>query len=107
MHAEEDQLRIGWNPALAGKRGRLEIVDGAQRATLPLSRTLANATYTPQTGDVEVRLLIEDRGSTSRGEIVRVLCREPQPIVPSPEVEQARAQIADLEARGGGASQRE
>lgn len=95
VRAEAGQLRIAWNPALARKRGRLEIVDGTQYTTLPLSKTLANATYAPRTGDVEVRLVLEDGRSTPRSEVERVVTPEPKP---SPEIERTRAQIATLEA---------
>jgi len=94
VHGEEGQLRIAWNLA-ASRRGQLEIRDGARQSTIPISATLASATYTPSGGDVEVRLMVPDGGTQSRLETARFLVSEPPP---SPETARAQARIAKLEA---------
>jgi hypothetical protein len=73
VHLVAGQLRIGWNPAVATKPARLEIRDGVRKTTIPITAPLANATYAPQTGDVEVRLLVSDGSAPPRSEIVRFL----------------------------------
>ena len=72
----QGQLRIAWNLEAAARRGQLEIRDGARQIAIPISAMLTSATYTPNGGNVEVRLIVSDGGAQSRLETARFLvCR--------------------------------
>ncbi len=92
--AADGQLHIAWNVAAAASRGQLEIRDGARQTTIPISATLASATYMPGGGDVEVRLIVSDGGTQSRLETARFLVSEPPA---SPEIAQTADHVAILE----------
>jgi hypothetical protein len=98
VRAADGQLRIAWNLAVSAGRGQLEIRDGARQTTIPMSASLAGATYIPSGGDVEVRLVVSEGGSQSRLETARFLVAEP---LPSPEISQTQAAIAALETEVG------
>jgi hypothetical protein len=73
-YQHESQLRIEWNHNASSVRdagkGSLEITDGQTMQTIPLTpEDLARGsfTYTPTTGDVQVRMEIQ---SASRGNVV-------------------------------------
>lgn len=53
------QLMIAWAPGLltASGAGRLEIVDGSWKTTIPVYGYLSGVTYSRLTGDVQVRLI--------------------------------------------------
>ena len=92
--AADGQLHIAWNVAAAASRGQLEIRDGARQTTIPISATLASATYMPGGGDVEVRLIVSDGGTQSRLETARFLVSEPPA---SPEIAQTADRVVILE----------
>ena len=94
----QGQLRIAWNPVAYGEKapgeiGALEINDGAQHTVIPVPATLVSATYAPGSGDVEIFLTRDGRRATAR-----MIGNGP---APSPEVESARLDIANLEAETG------
>jgi hypothetical protein len=99
----QGQLRIAWSPVLPGEKvpgengsleiGTLEIIDGAQHTVIPVPATLVNTTYAPGSGDVEIFLTRGGRRATAR-----MIGSGP---APSPEVESARLDIANLEAETG------
>ncbi len=94
----QGQLRIAWNLEAAARRGQLEIRDGARQIAIPISAMLTSATYTPNGGDVEVRLIVSDGGAQSRLETARFLVSGP---LPSPEISHTEEQIANLENEAG------
>jgi len=94
----QGQLRIAWNLEAAARRGQLEIRDGARQIAIPISAMLTSATYTPNGGDVEVRLIVSDGGAQSRLETARFLVSGP---LPSPEISHTEEQIANLETEAG------
>jgi hypothetical protein len=57
LHEDRGQIILRWNPAVA-QDGSIEIIDGAEHATIALSPQLASVTYMPRTNDVEVVLTI-------------------------------------------------
>ena len=80
----EGQLEIDWNHAsksvTGASRGLLEIIDGPDTVRLPLSpQHLAGdkITYARKSGDVEVRMSIEDAGGHKMQEATRFLGRPP------------------------------
>jgi hypothetical protein len=60
VHEDARQLLISWNPD-AFRVARLEISDGADRTWIPVPHDLASATYVPQSGNVQIRLIAGDR----------------------------------------------
>jgi hypothetical protein len=79
------QLQVSWNPGSrpVGKavRGYLEIVDGGESYTAPLDRPLLDAgkyVYVRRTGEVEVRLVMEDLDGTLTTEATKFLGRPPE-----------------------------
>lgn len=79
VRAEEGQLLITWNRDI--EIGNLEIKDGDRISEVPVPRGLAQVTYEPVTGDVEVQLRALDREGQHRREIARFLRPE---ITPAP-----------------------
>jgi hypothetical protein len=80
----QGQLQIEWNhaakPVAAAKSGALDIVDGATTLNIPLTpEVLATGkfTYVRTTGDVEVRMTVEDANGTRAEEASRFLGRPP------------------------------
>lgn len=80
----EGQLRIEWNhsarPVTAAVRGTLVINDGSNTQTFALSPrelTLGNFTYERKTGDVEVRMSVEDSDGGKVQEASRFLGQAP------------------------------
>ena len=91
----EGQLRIEWNhasrPVNAAVHGTLVINDGSNTQTFALSSrelTLGNFTYARKTGDVEVRMSVED----SEGAKVQEASR----FVGQPPVKVDRNEVSDL-----------
>jgi len=68
------QLHIGWSLKAATHGARLEILDGRQQTNVLVLAPLADVTYAPHSGDVEVRL---SSFGEDRTEIARFLVREP------------------------------
>jgi hypothetical protein len=79
VRAEQGQLLITWNRDI--EFGNLEIKDGDRISEVPVPRGLAQVTYEPVTGDVEVQLRALDREGQHRREIARFLRPE---ITPAP-----------------------
>ncbi|HXP88022.1 MAG TPA: hypothetical protein VN841_25050 [Bryobacteraceae bacterium] len=83
--AEKDGvLQVQWNhsarPVMAATRGSLQITDGHQARTIPLSAAdLASGSFAYQraTGDIEVRLSVESSGGTKVQEGSRYLGTAP------------------------------
>jgi hypothetical protein len=80
----EGQLRIEWNhaarPVTAAVHGTLVINDGSNTQTFALSPrelTAGNYTYQRKTGDVEVRMSVEDSEGTKVQEASRFLGQAP------------------------------
>ena len=88
------QMRIEWNPrsapVLDAASGSLEIVDGAAHPTIPLdSNQLRSSgiTYWQQSGNVLVRMRVEQRrpGSQPAEELIQFLSPSPAAASPPPE----------------------
>ena len=82
--AHDGQLRIEWNhaarPVTAAVRGTLVINDGSSTQTFALSPrelTAGNYTYERKTGDVEVRMSVEDAEGTKVQEASRFVGQPP------------------------------
>lgn len=80
----DGQLRIEWNrsarPVTAAVRGTLVINDGSNTKTMTLSPkdlTAGSYTYQRQTGDVEVRMSVEDSEGTKVQEASRFVGQPP------------------------------
>jgi hypothetical protein len=80
----EGQLRIEWNhasrPIVGAVRGTLVINDGSNTQTFALSPrelTLGNYTYARKSGDVEVRMSVEDTDGAKMQEASRFLGQPP------------------------------
>ncbi len=80
----EGQLQIEWNrasrPVARAVRGTLDITDGTETHSIPLSKlalTESNITYTRKSGDVQIRLTLSGSGGTQAQETARFLGRGP------------------------------
>ena len=87
----EGQLQIGWNhnarPVLSAVRGTIEIADGSDTkriALTPADLQKGGLTYQRQSGDVEVRLIVEEDGGERVQEASRFLGRAPANPEPAP-----------------------
>jgi hypothetical protein len=102
----DGQLQIEWNkdaqPIVQAARGSLEIVDGQQVRTVPLSAenlALGRFTYQRQSGDVEVRLNVEDRDGTKPPPVgSRFLGQPPAKPADSQELQDVENRRDQLEA---------
>lgn len=101
----DGQLRIEWNhashPVMAAVRGTLVINDGHDTQTLALSPrelTQGSYTYARKSGDVEVRMLVEDRNGAKLQEASRFLGQPPVQADPG-EVSDLKKQRDDLQAK--------
>jgi hypothetical protein len=79
---KDGQLQITWNhsshPVANAARGILDIADGSERRPItltPADLTRGNFTYQRKTGDVEVRMIVEDLGGDKTEEASRFLGR--------------------------------
>ncbi|MGA3188290.1 MAG: hypothetical protein ABSF22_14385 [Bryobacteraceae bacterium] len=100
----EGQLRIEWNhssrPVVSAVHGTLVINDGSNTQTFALSPrelTLGSYTYVRKTGDVEVRMSVEDGDGEKVQEASRFLGQAPVKIDPN-EVEELKRKRSELEA---------
>ena len=98
VREESGQLRIQWNPIGAEQQARIEIIDSAERTTLPVTSALSSATYVRRTGDVEVRFDVSEKGFDTRREATHFVALAP-PV--SPEIERTRVEIQSLENQAG------
>ena len=105
----EGQLQIGWNHSARAVaqavRGTLEISDGGDTkriAMTPGDLQRGNLTYQRHSGDVEVRLIVEEEDGEKTQEASRFLGRPPeQPGVKKEDAQPARAletQRSDVDA---------
>jgi hypothetical protein len=99
------QLHIEWNhasrPVSAAVRGTLVINDGSNTQTFTLSArelVLGNYTYQRKTGDVEVRMSVEDAEGTKVQEASRFLGQPPVRVDPN-EVEDVKKKRDELQAQ--------
>jgi proteasome lid subunit RPN8/RPN11 len=101
----DGQLHIEWNhasrPVSAAVRGTLVINDGSNTQTFTLSArelVLGNYTYQRKTGDVEVRMSVEDAEGTKVQEASRFLGQPPVRVDPN-EVEDVKKKRDELQAQ--------
>lgn len=86
VREEAGQLRISWNPAVSGQHSKLEILDGLANTLIPIPKGLSNATYAPQTNDVQIRLIaFQDQAEPRRESVhflgqVKLQAAAPQPV---------------------------
>lgn len=100
----DGQLRIEWNhasrPVTAAVRGTLVINDGSNTQTFALSPrdlTAGNYTYERKTGDVEIRMSVEDSEGAKVQEASRFVGQAPVKVDEN-EVSELRKKRAELEA---------
>lgn len=101
----EGQLAIQWNPAAkavrTAARGSLEIVDGADTRTValqPAELAAGRSTYVRKSGDVQVRLSLEDSDGGRTQEASRFLGRPPAAVVGKQELSDLQKQRDDLQS---------
>jgi proteasome lid subunit RPN8/RPN11 len=102
----EGQLQIGWNhsarPITEAIRGSLEISDGGASKRIALTAAelgRGNFTYQRQSGDVEVRMIVEDQGGDKVQEASRFLGRGPQQQAgDDPALKDLESKRAEIEA---------
>ncbi|HUA83168.1 MAG TPA: hypothetical protein VMB85_04870 [Bryobacteraceae bacterium] len=95
----DGQLMVSWNPAarpvVDAVSGTLQIIDGADTQQVPLSHAqLAGGkfTYLRKSGDIEVRMTVENASGAKTEEASRYLGRPP-------EAPQSSQELADLQQR--------
>jgi hypothetical protein len=88
-HDLDGQIRIGWNPAAAPRGAALEIADGDDQISIPLSPEFASATYVRRTSDVQIHLT-----ASGHTESLRFFGAD-QPLTP---IGIARQRVNDLES---------
>ncbi|HML17222.1 MAG TPA: hypothetical protein VK419_09355 [Bryobacteraceae bacterium] len=101
----DGQLVIQWNPesppVRTASRGSLEIVDGTDNQTVelkPAELAAGRFTYVRKSGDVGVRMTVEDPGGVQPQEASRFLGRPPAPAVDKQALSDLEQRRADLEA---------
>jgi hypothetical protein len=103
----DGQLQISWNhsahPVATAARGILDIADGSDRRPITLSTAdlaRGNFTYQRRSGDVEVRMIVEDLSGTKTQEASRFLGRPPgQAGADQSQMEATRDQMESDNAR--------
>ncbi len=95
----DGQLLISWNPAAGpvvnALSGSLEITDGSQSQTVqlnPAELAAGKFTYLRKTGDIEVRMTVQNASGAKMQEASRYLGRPP-------EAPQSSQDLADLQKR--------
>jgi proteasome lid subunit RPN8/RPN11 len=95
----DGQLLISWNPSarplIDAVSGSLEIIDGSQSQTVqlrPQELATGKFTYLRKTGDVEVRMTVQNASGAKTQEASRYLGRPP-------ETPQGSQELADLQKR--------
>jgi hypothetical protein len=101
----EGQLQIEWNhaakPVAGAVAGSLEIVDGPDPRIIPLTRQQLAAgkfTYVRKTGDIEVRITVQDPDGVKTQEVSRYLGRPPETPKDSQELIDVQQHREELEA---------
>jgi hypothetical protein len=100
----DGQLRIEWNrnakSVANATRGTLEVVDGTEKKNIPLSPAELRGgkfTWERKSGEVEVRLSVENADGVKAQEASRYLGRAPQKVDTS-ELAAVKAKRDELEA---------
>jgi hypothetical protein len=98
-------LQVEWNrtakPVANAVHGSLQIMDGNDTRTITLSpQALASGVFTYQrkSGDVEVRMTVENSDGAKTQEASRFLGRPPAPVASSADLADMRKRRDDLEA---------
>jgi proteasome lid subunit RPN8/RPN11 len=101
----EGQLQIGWNhnarPVVSAVRGTIEIADGSDTKRITLTPTdlqKGSLTYQRHSGDVEVRLMVEEDGGEKVQEASRFLGRAPETHEEAPPVKALETKRDDIDA---------
>jgi len=101
----DGQLQIHWNsssrPVRSAVRGALEIADGGDSRTIELTRDAlagGNMTAVRKSGDVEIRLTVENAEGVRSQEASRYLGPPPTGSASSRELDELKRQNAELEA---------
>jgi hypothetical protein len=101
----QGQLQIEWNhnaaPVESATGGSLEIIDGADAQTIPLTPqilTQGRFTYLRKTGDVEVRMTVDSASGAKLQEASRFLGRQPSGASPSEDLKTLQQRRDALEA---------
>ena len=101
----EGQLAIQWNPAAkavrTAARGSLEIIDGADTRTIalqPVELAAGRSTYVRKSGDVQVRMTLEDSDGGRTEEASRFLGRPPAAVVGKQDLLDLQKQRDDLQS---------
>jgi proteasome lid subunit RPN8/RPN11 len=100
----DGQLQIEWNrnakPVSGAARGAIEISDGADSRTIrltPAQLASGHFTYARKTGDIEVRMTVEDGGGTKTQEASRFLGRSPSTPANNQELSDLQRRRDELE----------
>jgi hypothetical protein len=101
----DGQLQIAWNhtakPVAGATAGSIEIIDGAVPRTIKLSRqelSEGKITYVRKTGDIEVRMTVQDDKGEKTEEASRFLGPPPAAPPDTKEVSAGQKQRDDLQA---------
>jgi hypothetical protein len=102
----EGELEIEWNhtakPVANAVRGSLKIMDGSDSRTFSLTpQALASGkfTYQRKTGDIEVRMTVEDSDGGKMQEASRFLGRPPAPAAAAAAAPAASADLTEVQKR--------
>jgi hypothetical protein len=90
VHDSAGEMRVSWDRVAAGRKARLEIVDGSERHTISAT-DVSSVTFVRISSDVEIALVTGDGAR----EIARFFSPFPAPAL---EKSQLRASVAGLEA---------
>lgn len=100
----ESQLQISWNhsarPVASAVRGTIEIADGSDTkriALTPADLQRGNLTYQRHSGDVEIRLTVEEDGGDKVQEASRFLGRAPEVKEEAPKALETKRDDLDAE----------
>src|SRR5581483_12050012 len=88
-------------PVKNAARGSLDILDGSETKTMrltPAQLASGHFTYARKTGDIEVRMTVEDADGTKAQEASRFLGRAPAAPASSQELTDLRARRDELQA---------
>jgi len=101
----DGQLQIEWNrsskPVAGAARGSLDIIDGPDSKTVRLTpQQLASGhfTYARKSGDIEVRMTVEDAGGGKTQEASRFLGRAPSAPASSQELSDLQRRRDELQS---------
>ena len=104
MLEHESQLQISWNhnarPVASAVRGTIEIADGSDTkriALTPADLQRGNLTYQRHSGDVEIRLTVEEDGGDKVQEASRFLGLAPEVKEEAPKALETKRDDLDAE----------